>query len=307
MINPEFSPELPQVGFLDMTRQLAEEDRLIVSRNKVRHFRGDQQIDQAPVHYEGLNYLSDIYHPVTPGRLVTEEFRMAARATAAESEATPWTTYPLLTVIHHGTGKYVTQKVDVAKLIADDRLQVYALPARSTVRGEMLSLGFNGLIKNLAQVVGVNPVGMVVVEDGGAHTVDETGLYSRTHLPTQDEIAFDRRGGSALSLMQMNTAQTFIENRHRVTEGADGRVEVVVRVMPQPDLQTLMLELIDMVEARYMRLEYKLDGIATGEIGSVFSVVDQHGELIMSLSAERTLDMAVLNAYLAAAVTFPEL
>ncbi|MGH7218206.1 MAG: hypothetical protein ACREGE_02050 [Candidatus Microsaccharimonas sp.] len=307
MINPEFGPELPQVGFLDMTRQLAEDDTLIVSRNKVRHFRGGQQIDQALVHYEALNYLSDIYRPISPGKLVTEEFRAAARAMAAESDTTPWSTYPLLTVIHHATGKYATQKVDVAKLIADDRLQVYSIPARSTVRGEMLSLGFDGLIKNLAQVVEVNPVGMVVVEDGGAHTVDETGLYSRTHLPAQSEMTFDRRGPSALSLMQMSAAQTFIENRHRVTENADGRVEVVVRVMPQPDLQTLMLELIDMVESRDMRLEYKLDGIATGEIGSVFSVVNQNGELLLSLSAERTLDMAVLNAYLAAAVTFPEL
>ncbi len=307
MTNPEFSPELPQVGFLDMTRQLAEDDSLILLRNKVRHMRDGQQIDQAAVHYEGLNYLSEIYRPITPGKLVTDEFRSAARVVAAESDTTPWATYPLLTVIHHGTGQYVTQKVDVAKLIAEDKLQVYSMPARSSMKGEMLSLGFDGLIKNLAQVVKVNPVGMVVVEDGGAHTVDETGLYSRTHLPTQGEHTFDHRGVSALSLMQMNAAQTFIENRHRVTEDAHGRVEVVVRVMPQPDLQTLMLELIDMVEAQHMRLEYRFDGIATGEIGSVFSVVDQNGELVFSLSAERTLDMAVLNAYLAAAVTFPEL
>src|SRR5690606_18269092 len=118
--------------------------------------------------------------------------------TAAESDATPWATYPLLTVIHHATGRCATQKVNVAKLITEDRLQVYSMPARSTVGGEMLSLGFSGLIKDLAQTVGVNPVGMVVVEDGGAHTVDETGLYSRTHLPAKGDDVVDRRGVSAV-------------------------------------------------------------------------------------------------------------
>jgi hypothetical protein len=186
----------------------------------------------------------------------------------------------------------------------------------------MLSLGFSGLIKDLAQAVGMNPVGMVIVEDGGAHTVEEAGLYSQTHLPVQREatlseskggdwdeyeMELDHRGSAALSLMQMNAAQTFISSRHRVTEGVNGRVEVVVRVMTQPDLQTLMLSLIDLVESKHMRLEYTNEGIVTGEIGSVLSVVDAKGERLFSLSAERTLDMAVLNAYLAAEALFPEL
>jgi len=302
------------IGFLEATRQLAEDDGLVLSRNRVQLIHDEKAVYVTPVHYEGLNFLSEVYQPITPGTLVTSEFQNAASEAMSETGDKPWITYPLMTVINHSTDVRFTETVNVAKLINEDTLPVYSLPARSTQGGELLTLGVSTLIKRMAWQVGVNPVGAVVIEDGGAHTVEETGLRIWTHLPSLDkegevtpgEPTFDPRGLGALSLLQMDIAQMFMSNRHRVTENTNGRVEVVVRVGTQPDLQTVLLSLIDLVESNYLRLYYTNDEIATGEIGSVFKVVDDSFTTMFSLSGERSIDMAAYNAYLAAVEIFNE-
>lgn len=301
MISPE--NELHGVeGFLEATRQLVEDDGLVLTRNRVQLIHEGKAIYVTPVHYESLNYLSHIYQPLARGKLVTSEFQDAAKLAARDNADTASDLYPLITVINHTTDMYVTDVVDVAQLIADDELPVYSVPARSKKHGEMITVGMSSYVKGLAGKVGVNPVGVVVIEDGGAHTVEETGLQGWTHL-----LDAQTRDAEALSMLQKDITRILEGSRHRVTDQSDGRVEIVVRVGTQPDLQTLVLSLIDLVESHHMRLYYTNDEIATGEVGSVFTIVDDSFTPILRLAGERSLDMAAYNAYLAATEIFKEL
>lgn len=298
-MTPEHTPK-EVIGFLDATRLLSEDEAIILSRNSIKLVNDAGVRDSAPVHYEGLNYLSEIYQPIQAGTLVTDEFKAAAKALQATPDATPWTTYPLITVINHLDNTRFTETVNVARLIANDALPLYSYRARSTRGGEQVITGLDTLIKGMVDKIGINPVGAVIYGDGEAMTIRDSGLNARTHFDRYGPASFDQRGEAALSLIQMSVSQAFIESRYRITEASDGRVELVLRIGTQPDLQTTLLELIDLVESHHLHLRYTYDGIATGEMGSVFSVVDDKYDHVLDLTGERSLDMAVHNAYLAA-------
>jgi hypothetical protein len=309
MLSPEVNPH-GAIGFLEVARRLGERDALVLSRNRVQVIRNQGVVQTQPVHYEGLNFLTQVYQPISVGALVTDEFRSAALKAESEKDALPPEMYPLMTVINHTTEQRLTRPVNVAGLLVQGELPVYSVPARHANGGEMLRLGMSTFIKRMAGQVGVNPVGAVVIEDGGVHTIEEMGPSIWTHLPTRraeqfsDEPLFDPRSMAALALLQMDIATAFAHNRHTVTKNENGRTEVVARVVTQPDLQTLLLSLIDMVEAKGLRLHYRNEGIATGEMGSAFGLADQSFLVVYDLSAEPTVDMAAYNAYLAASEIF---
>lgn len=311
----EREPELPQVGLLEVVRGLDEGDWLILSRNQARHMRHFEQIDKTAVHYEDLNYLSDIYRPISPGKLVTDEFKEAATSLARYNTALEnKETYPLITVINDRTEDEVTEVIDVASLIAADKLPVYQLPARSTRGGEMVKLGYSTLIRNMAQRAGLGPIGLMAVDEEGSYTIDDIGIDHFMHLPASKrgayegdpQMEYDRRGSIALALLQLDTARTFDASTFAVTEVETASPHLVVRIATQPDLQTIMLQLVDLVESHNLQLVYSNSGIATGEIGSVFSVADDTGNAMVTLSEDRTLDMALNNAYLYARECLPE-
>ncbi len=293
----EFSEREPEpvIGFQEATVQLEEGDGLILSRNRVGLFRGGEIVSHVPVHYEHLTRASEMRRPVSSGNMVTHEFQDAAAQLIGMTDLFAGVKYPLLTVINHATENRFTETIDAARLIAQERLPVYGLPARSTEGGTMASLGVSALIRNLAQRVEVNPNTAIVIDDDSAHTIEEVGLGIWTHLPKQSTSP---RKPSDLLQLQEDLGYMIDVNRHRVSEPAHDRSEIVVRLATQPDLQTILIELIDSIELRNMHLMYTNDFIATGEVGPTFLLLNDTFEYQRTLSQENTLGMAVYNAYL---------
>lgn len=311
MTSPEYQPR-NAMDFFEATRQLPDGDGFLLSRNRIQLIHKGRVELEKPVHYEGLNYLSDIHRPIDPDRIVTDEFKVRIiDSVLREQGETPQTTYPLMTVINQATGAHVSETVNVAKLIKEHSLPVYA---RDTIQGdEVLSLGISTLAKIIARRAGVNPVGAVIVENNKVHDVEDVipRIWRRSdsfedHDSIDNGLNFNPRGAESLSLLQMDIAQDFIESPNRVTQGVDGRVEVAYHMTGQPDMQTLLLGLIDLVESRHMHLFFTHIHLSNGEEESVFKVVGNHLEELFILSSAQTLDIAVYNARLKASNIFNE-
>jgi hypothetical protein len=322
----EREPEPPVKSFADIARSLDDGETLWLSRNKVTFVADGLVYDQYPVHYEDLNYLSEIYQPALLGNDVTEQFREASNLYLYEkslearvAKRPEAQNYPLLTVVNHRTGQKVTEPVAIAQLIHDRRMLLHSIPRRTRGGGKEIIADMNLLVKQLAAQVGVGPIGTLCIDQNGfaMHPID-TELQTRVHfspmvmssagelhgVPFYDTAAIENDwwGQDALTLIQYEIAQTFAANPFR-TEGKGGSArknEVTLHVASQTDMQVTMLSLIDTVEAYGGRLCYRRDMLETGIEGSFLTVVNELGQEVELLSAELDLDTSIYNAHLKA-------
>lgn len=310
MISPEYEQN-GTVGFLEVVAHLTQDDGLVLGQGYVRRVHEGRVVREMSVHYEGLEHLSESYRQPDQGKLVTDEFQVAAEQILSEKSRKPQSTYPLMTVINNETEERITEVMDIARLIDRGELPVYARVNESAKSGEELSLGVVSLIEKMALKVGLNSRGVVIIDDSDAHQIDTAVRVRESHFsmhnghyPVNDEPDIDRRGVAMLSLLQMDLAQAFIGSRHRITDKIDGYVEAVLRLTTRPDMQTMLLELIDGAESHHMHLHYNRGMTLMDEEGSTFTLVDDTYSLRYGLATERTLDMAVYNAYLVAVDIF---
>jgi len=313
MNTPEFEHE-GVVGFLEVTRRTGVGSLLLLSRDSVEVI-GDDGHKKYPVHYDGLNYLaeqSDSMNRYT--RLVTDEFKGAAEQLVAASEHEPLGT-PVIVVINHQTEVTIEQPLDVAALIAEGVLPVYSTKARSTKGGELITIDIGQYVKQLVSKVGVGPIGAYILESfdeeddrySEALSLSEAGLNSTTFLPDKgkvvdgdDDIVIDPRSEAALLIMQLNLSRHLAESIFSYGE-EHASVRLALRVASQPDMKQVALALIDLVEKRYLKVQYRRDMIVTGQEGHIFSVVDATTvEELYELSREFSLDTALHNAYIRA-------
>jgi hypothetical protein len=305
MNSPEHTPR-PVSSFFELVEQLPEGDGLVLSQDRVHLFHKGKIAHEVPVHYEGLNYLSEVYRPLSPDKVVTDDFEAAVAQTLREQGETPQRTYPFMTIVNHSTNESITETINVAKLVDQDMLPIYS---RTTSEGrEALSVGINTLAKIMAQKVGVNPIGAVVIENGRAQAVEDIvpTTWTRPSTRIDEDLAgdtwdTDSHNATALDALQLDTALAFHISRHKVRTGTeDGRAEVVFRMASPPDLQELLFTVIDLVELHGKHLYFERKKLLNNEEGPVFTILDKNFELYSNLSDGRMLDMAIYNAYLAA-------
>ena len=312
MNNPEREPQ-PIASFGDMAYRLPEDEELLLSRNSVQHVRMHTRAETEPVHYEGIDNVSSGDYSVYGDPIQSQFIRAAEHLKGDESYVRKGPAYPTLTVINHTTKAAETKVVDVPDLIIKGRVPMYLVPHRSRRSGETILTDFTPLIKELVKEVGIDPKEALLIDDGVATALRDTDLRTYTYIPKEfdsDDIpqtlSIDPRGDAALALVQMDTAQTFMRSGHRVLHVLRGRVEVVLNVGVRPDIQTVVLSLVDLVESLGLHLQCYKGYVATEETGFVLSVVDDNLDEVASLAGESTLDMAFYNAYNAAQLIFPE-
>ncbi|MGV9002004.1 MAG: hypothetical protein ACOH18_03565 [Candidatus Saccharimonadaceae bacterium] len=322
MTSPEYQSR-NVIGLFEAAKDLFDGDGLVLFRNRFQLIHQGEVAHEAPVHYEGLNGLTDTERPIDPDRIITDRFRRGVLERALREQGeTPEATYPLMKIINHDTGEPVSVPVNVMELIKEGALPVYARSTREN--DELVSLGISTLVKIIAQRVGINPVGAVVIEKGKAYDVEDAiprfwiaspfdeddRVDVDVDLVVDDQLDFDWRGTTALLLLQMEI-DAFIDNQNRIIQEADdqnvgGRIEIVYHLASQPDMQTVVLELIDLIEESHMHLYFAHERGPNGEEQSVFKVVDDNFLEIFNLSCEPTLDIALYNARLVASDVFNE-
>jgi hypothetical protein len=304
--NDKREREVPPQGFLEVTYQLGEDESLLMTHDQVYFMRDSRLINRIPVHYKGLNFLSDIYRPEDRRSLVvSDEFHEAATQRMAVEG-----TYPSLTVVNEATGVNKTRTINVAELLRFDEVPVYSGRARTQAGGEVLTFGIETLIKRMAADVGINPIGAMIVNHQDARTIDESGLEGTTFL-SRDNVSEDERGNrirgtEVIEKMQTDVSSSFAASPYCIIDDREGRPEVIVHLASQPLLEAVVKSLVSMVEERGVYLLYRRDVIATEEVGSVFDLVDGDLKMYKRLSGEPNLDMAIYNAYREAQRVFKE-
>lgn len=293
--------DIPQIGFFDAIQALHPDDALIVSRNRVYHVHDLVITKTVPVHYDELNHLSSMQTLHLDDELISsEEFHEGISKLPKNNDV-----YPRLTVINTSSDKIppFTLSMNVAELIQHDNVRIYSAPARVNGGGEQLTLGIGALVNEMADIVGVTANPMIIGEER-AHTVEELGLESKTFLPKAQKIVLGNervihpRGVKAINRLQADLTALLSRSPYATTSDSDGAIEVTLRIGSQPNLDTLMLDLIDLVEEKQFRLVYTYEEIATEELGHVFSLIDDESRLVGELAGEVHLDMAVYNAYI---------
>lgn len=311
MISSEHEPGGP-ISFQEAAERLSENDGLILARDSIRVVHEGRVIREILAHYEDLTRNTQESDGSHRGKLITGAFRAAALDTLSEMGSRPRSTYPLMRVINNEEEeRQATEVMDIAQLIAMNLLPVYAREDTSTKSGEELSLDMSVVMRDMAARVGLDPAKVVLIDDSEARPLDGLIRVRETHpsaqpneFPESDELSIDRRGEAMLSLLQMDLAKVFATHRHKITDGIEGHVEVVLRLTNQPDLQATILSLIDLVEYHHLNLHYSKGMTLIDEEGATFTLVDDSFALRFGLATEKTLDMAVYNAYLAAVEIF---
>jgi len=305
---------LDVANFQDVVQDLPDDEGLFMSRNTVRHAKVGLIGEAEDVHYEGIDDVPVGDYRID-GALVTGEFHDVARWVLSDPDyARQGPAYPRITVINNTTGAYVSRIIDVAELIIHDSLPIYSRPEQFPGESEVLYADFMPLIRTLINDVGVQPDRSIVLRGRGAQPLHDIDPSTETRLAQTFEVTEDveavyavkPRGEAALNLLQMDTAQAFMASSYRRRDTYPGSVEVVLQVGTKPDLQTLLLAMIDVIELRGERLYLYKDIVATGEIGFVLTIVDNEFRLVEELSRESSLDIAIYNAYRAAWGKFSE-
>lgn len=306
---------IPVASFRDLAYQLPDDQGLFLSRNSVRR----QYVDRAtgapePVHYEGIDTLSVDDYPVE-GILVSDEFRSIATWVRAETECVRRPpAFPMLTVINNTTGAAESRIIDVSELIVNDTLPIYATPAEYPDEGEVLRMDFMPLIKSLVEATDVQPGRAMLLKADGMQALRDVDLSVTTHLAPISELQggdrvtlpVEARGETALSLLQMDVADAFVASDHKAVMSQRKESEVVLQVGVRPDLQTLLLSMIDIIESRNEHLYCYKDSVTTGELAFVLSVVNDNFVRIVELAREASLDVALYNAYRMTWESYPE-
>lgn len=304
----------PVTSFVDVVQELSDNEGLFLSRNYVRRVGPAGKSDPYPVHYEELN---DIYRDryIPMGSLVSNEFVESAQQLSKEERYIKMNpVYPILTVMNEATGDSESKLIDIPRLIIDDFLPVYSVPAGLPGEGEYIIIDFAEIVKDLMQYMGYTAENAIIQGPNGSTMLSYVDFVSRTLIAKEHRVAdnvepyiLDTRGVAALNLLQMNSAQTFMQSRYRTVDAEDGRVEVTLHIAAKPDIQSRILSLIDMVEQQGRRLYYSKEGISGDEAISVLSVVDENRiQEPYCLVENVSLDMVVIDAYDAVLKLFPE-
>lgn len=301
-------------GLVDIVRDLSEYEGLLLSRNYLQRVALEGRRELINVHYEDLNNPPEPKIP-SAGRPVMYEFYRAAMQLMGEGRYIhDGPAYPILSVVNSLTGATESKVVDVVELIAEEALPIYSSPARIKGGGEMLVADFSHLARGLIERVGRVPEQSVAMSEGSIIEYANILPHGRSFLRKEHSIGaevpsmqIERRGETALHILQMDIAQSFINHGHRDVDLTRGNVEVSLSVAARPDMQNIMLSLIDLVESCGLKLYLFKDNVNTGETGYVFSIVNDDIELAAGLSADTSLMTAVYDAYNSALDIFPEL
>jgi len=313
MNNTEYEP-LAVANFRDVAYQLPDGEGLFLSRNTVYHVRRGVMSIPQPVHYEAIDDLT-IEGRSSLGKLVSEEFREVALWVYSDERHSPReSAYPLITVINNTTGAVTSLSVDVAELILQGYISIYAKPSRECDEEDILSTDLTTLIEDLIKEVGVEPDQALLTARDGVRSLRDIDLTSEASLrravetssPESAMLSVHPRGEAALNLLQTSVSRAFAASKYKGRETERSNNEVVLQVQARPDLQALVLMLIDMIEARGELLYCHRELSTSGEKEFVISVVSRKLQVIEELTREASLDIALYRAYRRAWEIFPE-
>lgn len=305
----------PAKDMVEVVRYLSEGEGVLLGRNTLQVIDADNQLRALNIHYEGLNEPTPTRGPLN-GKPVMYEFYKTAAPLSREAHFLQYgPAYPVLSVINNLTGEAASTVVDVAKLITDEVLPIYARQARTKGGGdEMLSVDLSVVAGSLIEEIGYTPEDVVVFDGRSIIECDDALPETRAFIRKNhtigaevDSFQIDPRGDTALSIVQMDVAQSFLHHVGRDPELAIGNVEVALRVGPRPDMQTIMLSLIDCVESCGGRLYLTKSEIATQQEGYEFAILDKDLEVVVSLSGDFSLMTATYDAYNRVRELFPGL
>lgn len=296
----EKDPSISPIGFQELDQLLDDGEGLILSRNKARYFRGDSATESFPIHYEDIAPWWYSTEPRYPGEDVTKEFSDAAKTVMSFKRVMAPMMYPKLTVINDATDQGLVATLDVAAMIADERISVYSSRARSRRGGERITLALGSVIYDLAKEAGVESQPLIL-DEYGASAISEIDIDVQRTFPKiahEGEPDISPRGDSALGLLQMDVSLQAIKSVLRSSRAKDSRLELTARVGSLPDLHVHLLDMIDTIESHGWHLYYGKGDVYTEEMGSMFLLLDEHYRLLSRLSEDTSLPLAVYNAYL---------
>ncbi len=310
MNNGEFEPQA-KLSFVDVARELSEDKGMFLSHHSAKIVDQYSVVEEIPIHYKDLNGVIE-KGAIRLGKGINGQlFEAARRLLAEEKHPKVGPAYPILSVVNHATGATESRVIDIPELIVRGKLPVYSAPSRSKNGGELITADFSPLAEDLAYIVGIEPEAAIINDRNESLFLTSAHLVSRLHLKKSYDIEgydcpveINTRGAAALSLLQMQVAQEFAESRHRLVHTSGGKVEVELRVETRPDIQTYLLELIDVARDHDMQLYYHKDYIATGELGHVLAMVDKDNREVASLAGGSMLHSVVYDAYHAAVKMF---
>ena len=296
-----------KVSFADIIPNLNEGEGLILSRTEVTSVLPSYRYQDQPVHYAGLDDYLKVNSESNGATDIYTEFIEAASGSNLLSNPETTAHYPRLQVVHDATYNAAEEIIDVARLVQQGRLPIYSSNARSTRGGKIFTVGMKSLIYDLARDVGVDPARSVVIEGGGAATLDEVGFEIQQTVGQEAEFQDfeDTRGQvptreDLLMLLQMEVMKQFKERSPRAVRGPETRPMVILSLTEIPDIKFLVSSMINAVEQRRLKLVLERDSVDTGVQGYVFSVA---GDNVFAspklLSAERSFGMAAYNGFLA--------
>jgi len=305
---------VPTVSLFEAVGRLRENEGFLLSHNQLQLVK-DVDLDRVSgVTYDALNAAPEILHP--PARkLVTHEFFEAAkRLVAGDKYIKESPAYPVLSVINHDTGAVESRVIDVAELIVQDVLPIYSMPARVVNGGELLMADLSQFTKNLAQEVGCDPETAVVVSEGRIMEFKDALPITRTYLRKENSpgadighFDMDPRGEATLNFLQMNVARAFNQHASRNQHISRGIGGVELEVMPRPDIKSMILGLIYLVQSYDLELYLTKDEVLNSEECFIFMIVNKEMEEVAGLSADTSLTAAVHDAFTALQEILPKL
>jgi hypothetical protein len=206
--------------------------------------------------------------------------------------------YPTLTLTNQETGQSATEFLEVARLIASGKL-----PLLKSEDGGVIIAKMSGLMRSMAEEVGINPKLLMGISEYGAYELDDarSEVYIhpnntlRSRNRDKDEAPMTRR--DIIDSIQLQLSRTFAHSWQSVLDEAGVPRGRNLRVFERPNANAQLKGLIEMVEANDWKLAYRRAFIETGVDGPGFVVLDNDMKLVAELSAEDNLTTAILNAY----------
>ncbi len=210
--------------------------------------------------------------------------------------------YPLLVFENRDTGQVTTEILNVAELIATGRLPLL----QSGNKGQTLIAKFSELHKSMAKRIGVDPKRMAA--EGAYHVHELNDPRSEVYVCPSLERSAHKKPTSkqgniiagAIRDIQSEIARVYMHPMESIRDEEGVIRGRKLQVFERPDPKVLLKELVDIVEANGWKLGYRRGFVETGVDGPSFIVLDEMMGMVGELSAEDSLEAALLNAHKAA-------
>lgn len=282
-------------------------DGLLLSRNRAQLVYGGRVDDKRhEVHYEDI-HLNTSAPEVPKGKNITDRMRAAAYVVAHDRErAENQLMYPVLEVKNRDTGAYTKATLDVARLILDDNVPIYSQREPDGTGDEHIVFDTTHLLQMLAGQVGVDPLRAILQRGTDAWTLANNPLMimitlKQKHVLENEEfyLGVDSRDAAVLRLLQLEVAERIRDGPffYKHPRWSEYVTNASIEVAPEPDMQSVILELIDEVEHRGEKV-YVAGDLKHEEKG--VGVYFAHPELKETFHAasDTSLTMALYKAYL---------